>query len=679
MREILQQLQRVQRTSRWLLILQRIALVAAMAIGIVVVVALADFALRLPQGLRVALWVAGLGVLGWIGATYIRRAITFQPDLTVLALRAEKLMPRVAGRLASSIEFTMAHVDESNPLASRSVRDTETRLSGESMNALLQTSRTFTCAAMMLAGLALCAAITVAAPDSASTAAQRVLTPWASITWPARTGVRSLMHEIVAPTGVYERGQALLLRAEVTRGESDQRVDAMVRYQRAGQYDRWQRLVLTHQGDGVHERLIETDATAVELVFETTDAQTQPQRYELVPAPAVQRATLDVAPPQYARTVLPALTEELGPGVDDRSITSFASFIGSRIDLALHLNKPLPVPDDGPAPQWFKTTFGWDADTPPEFTVDPQDRMRWRLSWTLHETTNLNLELEDQYGLTNSETISYRINARADQPPAVTMTEPPSDQVVLPNAIVPLEAEAEDDVALTEIALEARVRKAISDQSAQQAQTDRAGATEVAWRRAETVSSSAASMERTLDLSALGLTEGDVVLVSALAVDAFELDGRTHKPSRSAERRLQVISELEYAEQVRRQLSGIRQSAIRLEALQSELQEDIIDDGVQPGVDRAQAQIGQRIAEQRDMIGQLRDDMTRNRLDDQQLSMLLDQSADLLDYAGRASTEAARQIEQRRAAGTVHHGVRVRAVFKQGADGLARALRLARL
>ena len=49
--------------------------------------------------------------------------------------------------------------------------------------------------------------------------------PYGATTWPARTGVESLMDEVLGDTWVHPRGQSLLLKAQVdvnqVTGEAD--------------------------------------------------------------------------------------------------------------------------------------------------------------------------------------------------------------------------------------------------------------------------------------------------------------------------------------------------------------------------------------------------------------------------------------------------------------------------
>jgi len=110
---------------------------------------------------------------------------------------------------------------------------------------------------------------------------------------------------------------------------------------------------------------------------------------------------------------------------------------------------------------------------------------------------------------------------------------------------------------------------------------------------------------------------------------------------------LRIISELDLARRFRRELGTVRQNAIRIEVRQAELEDDVITDGPQPGVQRAQAQIVRRIAAQRDNVDRVTARMHMNRLDDEQLGTLLQQAGDMLEFAGRAANRAVEAIEER--------------------------------
>lgn len=653
MQQVIEELNRVRRRGRLMLIAQRGAVMLGWTLAILLAVVLIDFVLRLPAAMRLAILLGGIGALAYATWTYLRLAIIFKPSLTQMALRVEDVLPAVSGRLASSVEFAMAGADRANPLAARSVSETERRLDGESVRIVIKPGRTWRDLAALLAIVGVVVVLAAADPATASTGFKRILLPYSATKWPARTGVESLMGSIVSHAWVYPRGAALPLRAKVTRGSDDQTVYALYRARNDGGWGAWQRIVLTHQGSGVHERLVDTHAERIELYFRTDDDATEDERIELIPPPAVTRASLAVEPPAYAAGRMPGINAELGQGLDQRAVTETASLIGSQATLRLLLNKQLPAPDAAASDRdlWLRATLGWTHDVLPEFEVDAGDPATWVLRWTIEGTTPLTLALRDQYGLTNADAIVYRIEAVEDRLPAITITQPPSDESVLATALVRVEADARDDVALTRVALEAHVQ-------ASGGSADEAILSAAAWSDDRDVSELAARAAGELDLASLPLSVGDTVLLSGVAQDVFELHGVRHEPVRSSLRRLRVIDETEFATQLRRQLGGVRQNAIRIEAMQGELQDDVSDDGVQPGMDRAQAQIGDRIAAQRQAVQEVERLLQQNRLEDAQLSQIVSQTKDLLDFAGRSANKAVEAMEQAQASPDAREGAR---------------------
>lgn len=649
MRQVIAQLERMQWRIRALLCVQRTAVLVAWIIGIVLALICFDYALRLPEALRLIVLLAGLGTLGYAVWRYLLPAGAFSPSVTQLALRIEQSLPALSGRLASSVEFAAAGVDRTNPLAARSLRDAESRLTGDTLGRHVNPRRSLLMLAVCVLLVVVAGSFAVVYPAAAETGVKRVLLPLGEAAWPARTGVESRMNEVLTDSGVFPRGQALPLRAAVTRGDDAQRIEAHYRMNIDGRFQTWQRVVLTQQASGpIHERLIDSTAEAIEVYFTSWDDQTDVERITLAAPPAVRQARLTVTPPSYAAGRVPEYETPLGSGVDHRSVTDTASLIGSQAEMVIELNKPLPMPDGGEVfDEWVRSTIGWrseeqDADAlVPGLWVNSENERLWTLRWPLHQTTQLSLDLVDEHGLRNVEPISYRIEAVADHPPSVTIIEPPSDRAVLSTAVIELMAEAQDDVAVSHVSMAGRV------QSSGEPEPEET----VIWSTEKQVDSPSVRLQERLNLSELNVDEGDVVHIVAAARDDYVLNDQTHEPATSSVRRLRIISDIEFASQLRRQLGAVRQNAIRLESRQSELQDSIIDDSVQPGAERAQAQIAERIAQQQQAIDEIQQRMQQNQLDDDQLASLLNQSRDLMDFAGRAANRAAGEIAQRRAEG----------------------------
>jgi hypothetical protein len=644
MRDVIGELGRIRNRGRLLLLTQRISVVLAAAMLTAFVVGLVDYFLRLPDGLRLVLLVGGAGALGWAIARYLAPALWFTPSLTEVALRVERSHPDLAGRLASGIELAAAGAGGGNSFAARSIEDAESRAQRAHLGDVIRPGRTGRNAGMFLAAGALVALVIVLAPGLAQIGAARLFAPWSGAKWPARTAIESLMGDVT----VHPRGSALPLRAQATKapgGKLDAlRVVARYRLHVAGSAGDWKEVVLTpqDQNPGLYERLVDTDAEEIEFVFESGDSATATERIVLSPPPAVLSALILVEPPPYAQPHVAPFAADLGPGIDSRSITESPSLVGSTVSLAFTLNKPIPIPADQSAREsWLRQALGWSAAGSPLLDV-PGDASvlasSFSLQWTLEETVELHLELIDEHGLGSVEEIVYRINAAEDALPSITMTEPESDQSVLASAVVPLAAEARDDVAVRAIGLEAMLAP----------RTDSAGdAAILLWRDDEETLSSASSIARELDLSQFQLRERDMIEVVGIAEDVYALNGAAHEPARSPARRLRIISDREFGEALFQELKELRHNAIRLEGQQAELQHDVSEDGVQPGVQRAQERIGERLAEQIEALRRLAERRDLNRFEDGQLDALITQSEDILSHAGRASNRAIEEIDSR--------------------------------
>lgn len=636
MREIVRELNRLRDRSRFMLLLQRGSTVGAWVLGTALGLSLLDYVLRFPPFFRALLLAIGLAGLGWLLARRLVPAIGFRPTLTDLALRVERAAPGLSGRLASSVEFVAAGMTTTNPLAQRTVEETQQRLTGDPFAAAIDPRRTWRDASIAGVLLAIVAILTLVSPASAGTAAARLLWPFGGAEWPARTGVASMMQGVT----VHPRGQALALRARGVKAPGDateaMRLIARYRLVEADAPGPWREVVLRHQGDSIYEQLVDTDAQAIEFRFVAADSQTEPERIILSPPPAILAASLLVTPPAYAAAHVPQARLELGPGVDERGFTEAPLLAGSRAELRLTLNKPIPVESASDA-TWLRDTLGLPGDSPlPDLVVEDGERPVWVLRWTLERTLALNLHLVDEHGLSNFDEIAYRIDVATDREPGVAIIEPPSDQTVLPTAVVPVIVEGRDDVALSGVGLEmfraGRTPEAPSHPLGEK------------WQAAQ---ESMTRLEHRVDLAALQAGEGDVIEIIGAAEDVYERDGVRHDRARSAPRRLRVISQREFGEALLQELKALRQNAIRLEGQQAELQDDVIDEGVQPGVSRAQERISERLAEQLQALDQLRQRQQMNRFEDAALQSLVEQSRDLLEHAGRASAQAGAAIERR--------------------------------
>ncbi|HPO91980.1 MAG TPA: hypothetical protein PL072_00790 [Phycisphaerales bacterium] len=430
----------------------------------------------------------------------------------------------------------------------------------------------------------------------------------------------------------------------------------------------------------------------LEYHFETQDDRTDTQRVLLVEPPSVRKAELRIEPPRYAAPGAPEAsagtrTYDLGSGSDERAAPPPA-LAGSRADLTIHFNKALPVPPGAPldgerAARWARAALGEDAaamlastvggapgeangeadaevlDNAPA-VVDFEDGGRvWRLSWRLDRAVKMTVGAVDEHGIENSEESTFVFEAQRDAEPGVVVTAPDEDRSVLATAVVEVAAEARDDVGLSYLRLERQHarRPAGSAGAPVEAIEDRAEFADALPASLTPGDAPAASMRElktrsTLDLSTLPLEPGDEVWITAVAADAFNLDGRRHEPVRSQVRRLRIMSRQELVEQVWAELGGLRRSAMAIDEDQAKTQRSLSEADAErsaKGLDqaaRAQAGLTERLRRQEESINRAQRQIDQNQLADEGLQRVLDEARSALRGAQHQSETAASKAAQ---------------------------------
>jgi len=668
-------LARVRDRARSLLLIRRAGPILGALLAGAAVLGVFDYLVRLPAGLRIILWLGALGAIAWAVRRWIVPALRFRPSLTEIALRVERTQEArdsgLSGLLASGLD--LAEREHPNALeaglSQRVIDDAAERFTRIDPADVLAPARVWKGVQPAALAAAFVLLLTLISPTLTAIGAARVLTPWSGVEWPKRTMV------VDATTAeVHPAGQALPLRAIVTRTnrpEGQTEVEARYRIVTDGKAGPVRRAQLTAQGrrtvTGEHEgelfeRLIEPPSSVqpdqdVELVywFQTLDDETDERRVLLVEPPAVVDASVTITPPPYASRALAAESmfvsgeRDLGEGLDERAVVG-PVLAGSRVEMTIAFNKPIPVPAGDARRAWLTSALGLDA-WPEGLDASIEDDA-WRLSWSIAESVRMPLSVTDEHGLSSPEDTAFHFGALIDREPTSTMIEPSRDESVLPTAVVDLVGESRDDVGVRWVALERQ--HAVADEgsigAAPEAQSD---PVEIARLRPEEDQDNPvprqAQLAASLDLSTLELKAGDELWVTALAADIFEIDGVTHDPVRSAPRRLRIIDESELIDQLRAELGGVRQAAIRLDEQQQELT-GIVERGVvSRETNRRQAQLTERLENQSRLVEDLERRAERNRLADQTLADTLGDAREFLDQAAQASQRAGEQIEQARA------------------------------
>ena len=663
---ISESLQRLGARARLVLILQHAAGATAIMAGAVILIGLADYLLRLPGWVRGSLLVAGLAVLGWWLWTVLRPVLALRPALVDLALRAEQEYPELRGKLASAVDFSREAIigtgsDVSRRMAGVVIRDTAQAWGGRDATRLVHTGRLQKNAFWFVASAGAFFGVLLAAPAYWSIGVQRVLIPWSSAHWPKRFGVVDATAVSVHALGASLPIRGVLLRSPLPPEKTD--ISVEYRFIAAGKSGPVRRELLTWQhrdmvaepekspggepppSGPMFERLIDPAGEAVEYRLATTDDETSWTKVKLVPPPSIVNTLATVTPPKYAGGK--PLELELGTGVDERAVAP-PILEGSRIDLRIALSKPAELPE---------SVLGEFVDPDDQSTAKAADKpvvehegALWKISWTLRKSLRLEVRPVDESGISAPDAAVYRFDALADRPAEASITEPQSDRGVLASATVKVVAEARDDVGLASMALRRQSFHPAGRPGGEKSPPG--GAMEPQGEPAviaelNVAGEKTSTLRQELDLTPLDLKPGDEVRLTAMAKDVFIApEGGGRAPSISTPRILRIISEAQFVEEVRRELASVRESAIRIDAQQQEVQARTADKGADTGARRGQAQISERLSRQNEAVKRVGERVEENGLSDAALKQVLREANESLNRAGKSSADAGKTLDQ---------------------------------
>ena len=670
MQSIVRQLERVRQAAKLLLLLRSASQWVAALLALALILAVADYLLRLPGWLRLTIDVVVVAAaVRWLARQWLQ-VWRSRPSLSDLALRAERLFPQLAGELASGVELAAESHERAWPartalLAASSIERARRHARGVQLRRLIDPLRPIRAFGTACALVAAVACVAWFVPQQSATAATRWLTPWGDAEWPLRTRIKPLPHP-----AVWAADMPLRLRATVERGYH-RGMRVWVDWRRvgpAGETGAWQRLLMNEHAvtEGVFQRLIDLPATdnadsaadelpglpgalpgavpgavpgaGVEFRFAAGDDQTGPESITLVRRPELRALSLRIDPPQYARGLIDPQTIDLAQQTGQTITTTVLE--GSTVKWDMQLSKPIPpanatlaklLPDLAADLTDAKIQLsGMSATTDPPASADAPARIV--VTFRLDKTVQSAVRLTDAHDLSNLSARQYRLEMIADRPPSAAIADPASDESVLATAIILLQAVAQDDVAVEALALEAEAP--IRSDSAQPGTFTTTTLQSVVGR------GTALDAAHQLDLTPWQLKPGDEVALTAVARDVFDLDGRRHEPVRSTPRKLTVIEPRKLTEQLNSELAGLRQQAIRLEAQQRRLLDTAAQQAAMP-----QGQLTRHLEANAAVAKTLRDRIERNRLVEPALTGLVETARALLDQASQASAGARQGLD----------------------------------
>ena len=636
MKPLVDQLERVRHRVRLLLVLMHVAAWVAGLVAVAIAAGLADYLLRLPSWMRLLGLIVGAGAAVVTVAIRINQAWSIWPKLTTLALRLEKAMPGTSGSLASAVAFatqpsTVSGSPMTSALAERSMKRARSKVQPQQVNALIDMHRVWTSVGAMLVALALIGSIAAAAPQTFATASSRWLSPLGDAAWPLRNAV-----QLDGATGpVAPDNMPIRLTARVTKGdEPNLRAWVVYRFTMAdGSVSEHRQLMTRADDNGAYERRVEPRNGAVSLSYhvEAGDARSKSATVKLFPPPTLESLRAELIAPAYARPFVETETHRLlSP---PRPLVALDALGGSRIRLIAEVQGAVALRENSRGDglvEWVRRTLSGMPEKPKGLDyrlLEPiEGRKRFEISWTHAQAVQFSFALQDPYGNRYEDQRKFRFDLRNDAPPRATVLVPTVDQSVLPTAVLNLEAEVQDDVAVASGQLLAR-RPRLKDPLVL-ARTD-----EVQKR---------AHFKHTFDLKPLKLTPGDELTVTATAQDNFNLDGQRHDPVVSAPRRIRIISQEQLMRELRIEMAKVRDRAVHARGTQQRLSKAPANSETA----RKQQRVAQNIKNLAQSLQQLDERIRTNRLSDEWLDQTLRDARQLSQSARGSAQKAAGQMKQ---------------------------------
>lgn len=357
-------------------------------------------------------------------------------------------------------------------------------------------------------------------------------------------------------------------------------------------------LPMSARGDGTFVARLENIVHPMEIVAHTANRSARSHRrmLGLILTPQFGDVRVTLTPPEYTGQK---------PREMAYRFTALQVLEGTGIQFQIASNRPL-----GEGVIQFETS----AAAPTQIPLAPADGLpptTARADLTAQESGRLTFFLTDAAGHRADENPTCNLTVARDQPPAIAITAPESDALVVEDFTVPILIDATDDFGLGSMRLHIAVNEEFLPLDA------------VIFDAPDTRRH---RIEHTLDLTAHGIKAGDRVTIFAEAIDTRP----DPQISRTSMRRLEVITEDDYNEMLRTK-SDVAMIAGKYEDLVKRLESHIAE---QERIEKELADLRERAAEGADPEEVLRD-FSRAVAAQHELNQGLDRLADEMEDFGR--------------------------------------------
>ena len=190
----------------------------------------------------------------------------------------------------------------------------------------------------------------------------------------------------------------IFLRAKnTTVNYEDGDIHASYRWHDGDGYSPWVSVLLTNQGGGIHERVLETNTEIIEFYFSTSDATTDLQSITFHTRPTTSSVALKITPPDTLSEHIKARVHVVPRSNSYYSKVEPPILKGSLITLEIQSTTPIKLPPQGFEVDWCAENIGLYTDHPPRVT-NPHTGTT-RIQWVMENPSQLAVQPKDHNGL----------------------------------------------------------------------------------------------------------------------------------------------------------------------------------------------------------------------------------------------------------------------------------------
>ncbi|MBL4591943.1 MAG: hypothetical protein JKY96_08290 [Phycisphaerales bacterium] len=618
--------------ARGLLIARALAWTLAALLAALTLVILADFALRLPMGIRVILLAAMLMLGLRLVIKLLVPALRARFSQIDLALRVESIDESSRGMLAGAIDLqNTAAADPTDPIeaALRSAAIARATARVSSPPSILRIEHALRAAgALLLIGLVVMIPA-IRSPALTSIGIQRAVAPWSNASWPKRFAIND-----ATPQGAHAIDEALRVRVSVSPSTSD--AHAIIRWRVLDENNRpltpSTRTLLAAQpiaagsSGRVYESLLDTRALG-----DRTQGDQLTLEYRI-------ETTLAVTPPPYAVGSTPSvLLIEPDTHTTESQFITDPLLAGSQAMIRWSFSKPIELAD-GSSPHWLASI----SDRLDDAILSQPTDTTLELRFTASDSVLIEPTIVDHLGITVRKPIALDLVVHTDTSPSTAIVEPDRDIMVTARATIALNAQFLDDIGLGSAWIWAIHAAPPADSTG--AMPEPSDAIELV-RAPSTPIGSALTLEALLEVSIFNPNPGDELWITAQAID-LKSDFSGSSPVTSESRILRIVDELTMIEHLQRTIAPVLEALKRLDEQQSTLQ-DQLESGLLES-SRDQRSLAEQIRSQQRVLARAEQIASTNAIDDPSLRSLLQDSDSTLAQAAQAADNAADGIDQNR-------------------------------